>query len=152
MARKRRLVRLATVGCGVGLLSFAAVAGATYDATSQPGDLIVTVDADGATLANVGSFQIGRKWTVAKDDIVDGKALSADGTLAFADNATILVTGEDKLAVPASREYVIAQAAKVDGAPTLDPASPYFPKWKIETTETEVKLVKADVGLQILIR
>lgn len=104
------------------------------------------------TLANVGSFQIGRKWTVAKDDIVDGKALTADGTLAFADNATILVTGEDKLVVPASREYVIARAAKVEGAPTLDPASPYFPKWKIETTETEVKLVKADVGLQILIR
>ena len=113
MRRNGRLLGRASVGCGVVCLSLAAFAGATYDASSQPGDLIVTVDADGAT---------------------------------------ILVTGEDKLAVPASREYVIARAPQVSGTPTIDPASSYSPKWKIVTTETEVKLVKEDIGVMILIR
>ena len=103
-------------------------------------------------LANVGSLTIGRKWSVAKDDVAAGKALVSDGPLAFADGATILVTGEDKLAVPASREYVIARAPQVSGTPTIDPASSYSPKWKIVTTETEVKLVKEDLGLMIFIR
>lgn len=104
------------------------------------------------TLANVGSFRIGRKWTISQADVAAGQKLVSDGPLVFAEGATIQVTGEAKLLVPASRAYVIAQATEVEGTPALDPTSPYAAKWKIETTATEVKLVKKDVGLQVLIK
>ena len=91
MARKRRLVRLATVGCGAGLLSFAAVAGATYDATTQPGDLIVGAE----TVAGPLRLEEDADWTgrgpvvVATGGSIDlaGHRLKVDG---FADLSSTL--------------------------------------------------------------
>ncbi len=98
-----------------------------------------------------GDLALAEKWTVAVDDIAGGAKLTVDGTLSFADGATISGVGETVLKHRDSTEYVIATAASITGRPTLDKASAVLSNWKVETTATEVKLVPRK-GLLISIR
>lgn len=99
-----------------------------------------------------GDLALAEEWTVAVDDIAGGARLTVDGTLSFAEGATISGVGETRLKCRDSSEYVIAAAASITGRPTLDKASAVLSNWKVVTTATEVRLVYHPRGLQISIR
>ena len=105
-----------------------------------------------STVSNAQLFAVTGTWSVAQADVAANRQLTCDGTLKFADGATVAVTGTERLEVPASREYVIATAKAVTGSPVIDPASPYAAKWEVKTTATEVKLCKRQCGLTLIFK
>lgn len=105
-----------------------------------------------STVSNAQLFAVTGTWSVAQADVAAGRRLTCDGTLRFADGATVAVTGTERLEVPVSREYVIATAKAVTGSPVIDPASPYAAKWEVKTTATEVKLCKKQCGLTLIFK
>ena len=99
-----------------------------------------------------GDLAVTDSWAIAAEDVLAGAKMTVAGTLSFGEDATITSADGVKLTHHAAKEYIIATAAAVEGKPTIDKSCEALFDWKVETTETEVKLVYNPRGLLIKIR
>jgi len=94
------------------------------------------------------TFTDEARLVVEKADLEAGVTRELSGRLVFSAGTTLAVSGLGTLAK--AKEYVIARASSVEGAPLLA-ESPCAAGWALVTTATEVKLVRGG-GFVFLIR
>ena len=85
-------------------------------------------------------------------DLANGKALHVDGTLSFGEGVTLKMPVDQKPDHHAAKEYLIAEADAIVGAPVIDKASIELGDWKVVTTKTQVKLTYSPHALLIRVR
>lgn len=128
-------------------LSFAA--GTTFDLN---GNAFVQGKLVGFPTVLHGDLTLTDSWTILAADLANGKALHVDGTLSFGEGVTLKMPMDQKPDHHAAKEYLIAEADDIVGAPVIDKASIELGDWKVVTTKTQVKLTYSPHALLIRVR